>query len=61
MSLQIPDQTMKIKKLQKIVIKMVQESGASEEKEQLRAKLMDKVKPSKDSIILAFSFHMLMH
>lgn len=41
---QNPDQTLRIKKLQKIVIKMVQEFGVSEDEAQLREMLMDKVK-----------------
>ncbi|KAG6524692.1 UBP1-associated proteins 1C-like [Zingiber officinale] len=47
----IPDQTMKIKKLQRIVIKMAQESGASEEEEQLQAKLMDKINSSSRFVV----------
>ncbi|RZS08493.1 hypothetical protein BHM03_00039471 [Ensete ventricosum] len=41
-----PDLTMKIKKLQKIVIKMVKESGVTEDEAQLREMLMDKINSS---------------
>lgn len=43
MLLQNPDLTMKVKKLQKIVIKMVKESGVTQDEAQLRGMLMNKV------------------
>ncbi|XP_042404809.1 uncharacterized protein LOC121995019 [Zingiber officinale] len=43
---QSKNQMVKIKKLQRIVIKMVEEFGAAEEEEQLQAKLMDKINSS---------------
>ncbi|WOL02995.1 UBP1-associated proteins 1C [Canna indica] len=46
-----PDQTMKIKKLQKIVIKMVQESGVTVDEPQLREILMDKINSSSRFVV----------
>ncbi|TVU34238.1 hypothetical protein EJB05_16069 [Eragrostis curvula] len=41
-----PDGAMKLKKLQKLIIKELQESGVSEDKEGLRGTLMDKIASS---------------
>ncbi|RWV78553.1 hypothetical protein GW17_00060456, partial [Ensete ventricosum] len=54
-----PDLTMKIKKLQKIVIKMVKESGVTEDEAQLREMLMDKVNFRKNLSFPFFHFYIL--
>jgi hypothetical protein len=45
--IQNPDGVMKLKKLQKLVVKELQECGVTEDKEGLRATLMDKVMATK--------------
>jgi len=45
--IQNPDGVMKLKKLQKLVVKELQECGVTGDKEGLRATLMDKVMATK--------------